>query len=159
MLEMQNISLTGICKANPYFGHTLASDQRVAHRAPVSQAVANLMHIPNRAVDVMITGIFEIDIFILLVGLVAWIFDKAFNDGNFFASLGDESSKDQDSNPTKGRQENDPSERQRKQLVKCSMDYCNSLSFRDSEYCWKHQDGKRHETDGPGWWEEGGASI
>ena len=111
------------------------------------------------ASDVMITGIIEIDIIILSIGLVAWIFDKAFFGGKLFASQDEESSEDQDSNPAKDHQEYDPSERQRKQLVKCSMDHCNSLSFRNSEYCWKHQDGKRHETDGPGWWEEGGTAI
>ncbi len=107
----------------------------------------------------MFTGIAEIDICLFFVGLLAWIFDRVFNDGEFFGSFEDESSEDQDSNPTKGSQKDDPSERQRKQLVKCAMDHCNSLSFRSSEYCWKHQDGKRHETDGPGWWEEGGTSL
>ena len=100
-----------------------------------------------------------IDILCGLVVLLAWIFDKIFNNGEFFAALNDESSEDKDSNPAKDNQIDDPSERQRKQLVKCAMDQCNLLSFRDSEYCWKHQDGKRHETDGPAWWEVGGNSV
>ena len=92
------------------------------------------------------TGIPEIDIRLFFIGLLAWIFESVFKDT--------ESSEDQDSNTAK-----EAAERQRKQLVKCAMDHCNSLSFRSSEYCWKHQDGKRHETDGPGWWEEGGTSL
>ena len=100
-----------------------------------------------------------IDILIMVVVLLGWIFDKIFNNGDFFAALNDESSGDKDSNPAKDHQRRNPSERQRKQLVKCAMGQCNSLSFRDSEYCWKHQDGKRHETDGPAWWEEGGNSL
>ena len=97
-----------------------------------------------------------IDILIMVVVLLGWIVDKLFNNGEFFAALDDESSEDKDSNPAKSHQIYDPSERQRKQSVKCAMDQCRSLSFRDSEYCWKHKDGKRHETDGPAWWEEGG---
>ena len=92
------------------------------------------------------TGIPEIDICLFFIGLLAWIFESVFKDT--------ESSEDQDSNTAK-----EAAETQRKQLVKCAMDHCNSLSFRSSEYCWKHQDGKRHETDGPGWWEEGGSSL
>tara|TARA_B100000029_G_C17153082_1_gene806768 strand:- start:180 stop:440 length:261 start_codon:yes stop_codon:yes gene_type:complete len=38
----------------------------------------------------------------------------------------------------------------------CSYGNCNSLNFRSTDYCWKHQDGKAHVTDGPSWWEEGG---
>tara|TARA_Y100000816_G_C25964515_1_gene503287 strand:- start:328 stop:633 length:306 start_codon:yes stop_codon:yes gene_type:complete len=100
-----------------------------------------------------------IDILCGLVVLLAWIFDKIFNNGDFFAALNDESSEDKDPNPSKDNQIDDPSERQMKQLVKCKMDRCNLLSFRDSEYCWRHKDGKRHETDGPAWWEEGGNSL
>jgi len=100
-----------------------------------------------------------IDILIMVVVLLGWIVDKLFNNGEFFAALNDESSEDKESNPAKGHRIHDPSERQRRQLVNCAMDHCNSLSFRDSEYCWKHQDGKRHESDGPAWWEEGGNSL
>ncbi|MBR80106.1 MAG: hypothetical protein CMA88_04940 [Euryarchaeota archaeon] len=38
----------------------------------------------------------------------------------------------------------------------CSYGNCKSLTFRSTDYCWKHQDGKPHVTDGPAWWEEGG---
>ena len=100
-----------------------------------------------------------IDILIFFVVGLVWIFDKIFNNGDLFASLNDESSEDEDAKPAKDNQTYDPSVRQRKQLVKCAVDKCNSLSYRDSEYCWKHQDGKRHETDGPAWWEEGGNSL
>ncbi len=40
----------------------------------------------------------------------------------------------------------------------CSYGNCNSLTFRSTDYCWKHQDGKAHVTDGPAWWEEGGGA-
>ena len=45
---------------------------------------------------------------------------------------------------------------------KCEFDSCRSLTFRSTDYCWKHQDGKPHESDGPvtiptngetSWWE------
>jgi len=45
---------------------------------------------------------------------------------------------------------------------KCEFDSCRSLTFRSTDYCWKHQDGKPHESDGPAtirtngeasWWE------
>ena len=86
-----------------------------------------------------------------------WFGDKIFNIGNPSASSEDESSGDQDK--AKGHREDNPSERQKRQLVKCAMDNCNSLSFRNSEYCWKHQDSKGPETDGPSWWEGGGTSL
>ena len=107
----------------------------------------------------MVTGIIEIDIFLFFVGLLAWIIDRVFFDGKLFASPDEESSEDQEERPPKVRKKDGPSERQRKQLAKCAMEHCNSLSFRNSEYCWKHKDGEEHETDGPGWWEEGGTSV
>jgi hypothetical protein len=45
---------------------------------------------------------------------------------------------------------------------KCEFDSCRTLTFRSTDYCWKHQDGKPHESDGPAtirtnledpWWE------
>ena len=42
-----------------------------------------------------------IDILCGLVVLLAWIFDKIFNNGDFFAALNDESSEDKDPNPSK----------------------------------------------------------
>ena len=86
-----------------------------------------------------------------------WFGDKIFNIGNSSASSEDESSGDQDK--AKGHREDNPSERQKRQLVKCAMDNCNSLSFRNSEYCWRHQDRKGAETDVPSWWEEGGTAL
>ena len=97
-------------------------------------------------VDTVFTGIIEIDLFFFMLGLLWWVGDKIF-------------SGDQDPDPAKGHQKVNPSERQRRQLLKCAMDHCNSLSFRNSEYCWKHQDSKGPETDGPSWWEEGGNSL
>ena len=107
--------------------------------------------------DTMFTGIPEIDIFFFILGFLFWFGDKIFNIGNASASSEDESSGDQDQ--AKGHREDNPSERQKRQLLKCAMDHCNSLSFRNSEYCWKHQDSKGPETDGPSWWEEGGTSL
>ena len=103
------------------------------------------------ASDIVFTGIVEIDIFLLLVGLFAWITDKVF--------FAEEPTEDQEERPAKVRMKDGPSERQRKQLAKCAREHCNSLSFRNSEYCWKHKDGEGHETDDPGWWEEGGTSF
>ena len=45
---------------------------------------------------------------------------------------------------------------------KCQFADCRSLTFRTTDYCWKHQDGKPHESDGPWkpdsedsfWWED-----
>lgn len=71
---------------------------------------------------------------------IAWVIDYFFNDGKFFNDEEEESN-----NP-----ENSP------MPAKCSLDNCNSLVFRSTEYCWKHQGGKSHVTDGPSWWEEGG---
>ncbi len=44
---------------------------------------------------------------------------------------------------------------------KCQFADCRSLTFRSTDYCWKHQEGKPHESDGPWkpnsegsfWWE------
>jgi len=32
---------------------------------------------------------------------------------------------------------------------KCQFADCRSLTFRSTDYCWKHQEGKPHESDGP----------
>ncbi len=71
---------------------------------------------------------------------IAWLIDHFFNDGKFF---------DDD-------EEDSTNAQKRPMPAKCSFDNCNSLAFRSSEYCWKHQEGKAHVTDGPSWWEEGG---
>ena len=105
----------------------------------------------------MLTGIAEIDIIIIIVVGIFWIFDQVFNDGKFFASEED-SSEEKDAEPATGYSPDDPLGRQRKQMENCAMDNCNSLSFRNTDYCWKHQDGKPHVTDGPSCWEEGGGS-
>ena len=106
----------------------------------------------------MLTGIAEIDILIIIVVGVFWFFDKVFNDGAFFASE-EESSEENDAEPKTEYSQDNPLVRQSKQKEKCSMDKCYSLSFRNTDYCWKHQDGKPHATDGPSWWEEGGGSL
>ena len=45
---------------------------------------------------------------------------------------------------------------------KCEFGSCRSLTYRSTDYCWKHQSGKPHEYDGPfqtrtngesSWWE------
>ena len=49
-----------------------------------------------------------------------------------------------------------------KRSKKCEFDSCRSLTFRSTDYCWKHQEGKPHESDGPWkpnsedsfWWEK-----
>ncbi len=106
----------------------------------------------------MITGVAEIDILILIAVGIFWIFDQVFNDGKFFASETD-SSEEKEAEPATAHSQDAPSGRQRQQMEKCALDYCNSLSFRNTDYCWKHQEAKRHVTDGPGWWEEGGESL
>ena len=49
-----------------------------------------------------------------------------------------------------------------KRSKKCEFDSCRSLTFRSTDYCWKHQGGEPHESDGPtpirnngesSWWE------
>jgi hypothetical protein len=50
--------------------------------------------------------------------------------------------------------QSEPNERN----IGCSYGNCRSLSYRSTDYCWKHQDGKAHITDGPAWWEEGGGA-
>tara|TARA_B100000959_G_scaffold278857_1_gene337939 strand:+ start:658 stop:939 length:282 start_codon:yes stop_codon:yes gene_type:complete len=40
----------------------------------------------------------------------------------------------------------------------CSFGECRSLTMKSTGFCWKHQDGKHHISDGPAWWEEGGGS-
>ncbi len=109
--------------------------------------------------DIVFTGIPEVDFFLFILGCLWFVSDKIFNPGNPSASSEYESSGDQDLDQSKGHQKDNPSERQKRQLVKCAMDHCNSLSFRNSEYCWRHQDRKGPETDGPSWWEEGGSSL
>ncbi len=45
---------------------------------------------------------------------------------------------------------------------KCQFANCRSLTFRSTDYCWKHQEGRPHESDGPWkpdavdsfWWED-----
>jgi len=36
---------------------------------------------------------------------------------------------------------------------KCEFDKCRSLSYRSTDYCWKHQGGKPHDSDYTNWWE------
>jgi len=49
-----------------------------------------------------------------------------------------------------------PTQRQSKQLINCAVEGCHALSFRDTGYCWKHQDESQLEPDPeqePNWWE------
>ena len=102
----------------------------------------------------MITGIAKADILIFGIFIIVWCL-RVLNDGKFFASLR-ESTEEKDAELATEYSPDHPSGRQRKQMMKCAMDYCHSLNFRNTNYCWKHQDAKPHETDGPAWWEEGG---
>jgi len=52
-----------------------------------------------------------------------------------------------------------PQQRQAKQATPCALDGCYALSFRTTDYCWKHQD--EHQTEPepdpeqePNWWVE-----
>ena len=94
----------------------------------------------------MSIGDFGCDFAIFAVIAFFWILDQSFNEGKFF-----ESSESID----------EPVKPKPKKLVKCNFEGCASLSFRSTEYCWKHQDGKPHHTDKtakPNWWEEGGGA-
>jgi len=53
-------------------------------------------------------------------------------------------------------------EAEQRQSKKCEFGGCRSLNFRSTDYCWKHQEGKPHQSDGPipirttgesSWWE------
>ena len=51
---------------------------------------------------------------------------------------------------------NTPDQRRAKQLTTCALDGCHALSFRTTDYCWKHQDERQLEPDPeqePNWWE------
>ena len=50
-----------------------------------------------------------------------------------------------------------PTQRQTNQLINCAVEGCYALSFRDTAYCWKHQDERQLEPDPEQeskWWEE-----
>lgn len=82
-----------------------------------------------------------------------WLIDQIFNDGKFFQSEGEEET---ESTPHSSIPK--PIISQNEQKNKCSQNGCRSLTFRSTDYCWKHQDGKPHVSDGlnANWWEEGG---
>ncbi|MEE3113514.1 MAG: hypothetical protein VX303_01140, partial [Candidatus Thermoplasmatota archaeon] len=89
------------------------------------------------------TGDLGCDLVIFAAFAIFWVVDQFFNEGKLFESV------DPD----------EPIKPKSKKLVKCNFEGCTSLSFRSTEYCWKHQDGKPHQTDKtakPNWWEEGG---
>ena len=52
-----------------------------------------------------------------------------------------------------------PVQRRSDQLIKCAVQGCNALTFRSTEYCWRHQDEPQlvSELDSeqePNWWED-----
>ena len=52
-----------------------------------------------------------------------------------------------------------PQQRQAKQATQCALDGCHALSFRTTDYCWKHQDERQSEPEPEhdqesNWWEE-----
>ena len=52
---------------------------------------------------------------------------------------------------------NTPDQRRAKQLTTCALDGCHAISFRTTDYCWRHQDetasAQESEAD-TNWWEE-----
>ena len=51
-----------------------------------------------------------------------------------------------------------PQQRQANQLRQCKLSRCNSLAFRTTDYCWKHQDhasSKSEPEPEENWWEDG----
>ncbi len=90
------------------------------------------------------TGDLGCDLVIFAAIAIFWVVDQIFK-GKLFESV------DPD----------EPVKPKSKKLVKCNFEGCTSLSFRSTEYCWKHQDGKPHQTDKTAksnWWEEGGGA-
>ena len=52
---------------------------------------------------------------------------------------------------------NSPDQRRAKQLTTCALDGCHAISFRTTDYCWRHQDetASAQESDADtNWWEE-----
>ena len=50
-----------------------------------------------------------------------------------------------------------PQQRQANQLRQCKLSRCNSLAFRTTDYCWKHQDhasSKSEPEPEENWWED-----
>ena len=52
-----------------------------------------------------------------------------------------------------------PQQRQAKQATQCALDGCHALSFRTTDYCWRHQDERQSEPEPEhdqesNWWEE-----
>jgi len=52
---------------------------------------------------------------------------------------------------------NTPQQRQAKQVTPCALDGCYALSFRTTDFCWKHQDIPNPVTEteaDANWWED-----
>ncbi|HJM13653.1 MAG TPA: hypothetical protein QF641_04090 [Candidatus Thalassarchaeaceae archaeon] len=99
----------------------------------------------------MSTGDMSCDLILIGIAGIAWVIDQIFFDGQLFKSS--EESEEEDTNESPFVAEK-AAARQGNQMRGCAMEGCNSLTFRSTEYCWKHQDGKPHASDGRGWWEE-----
>ena len=99
----------------------------------------------------MSTGDIGCDLAILAVFGFFWVMDQVFNEGKFFESTQYNNSFVDSDEPFKPKSEK-----------ACHFEGCYSLSYRSTEYCWKHQDGQPHDTDRfskPNWWEEGGDAL
>jgi len=96
------------------------------------------------------TGDIGCDLTIMVAIGIFWLLDQVFNEGKLFESTNPDE-------PVKPKSE----KAVQQQLRTCHFEGCHSLSFRSTEYCWKHQDGQPHDTDRfskPNWWEEGGGT-
>ncbi|DAC28577.1 MAG TPA: hypothetical protein D7H74_05235, partial [Candidatus Poseidoniales archaeon] len=68
------------------------------------------------------------------------------------------------SNPTQNQTKKitTPVQRRSNQLINCAVQGCNALTFRSTEYCWRHKDepqlvSKPDSDQEPNWWEDGSA--
>ena len=60
-------------------------------------------------------------------------------------------------NPATKLGQTKPTQRQSNQLINCALEGCDALSFRTTDYCWKHQDHRQSEPEPDqeyNWWEE-----
>ncbi|RCH77292.1 MAG: hypothetical protein DBX04_00875 [Candidatus Poseidoniales archaeon] len=52
-----------------------------------------------------------------------------------------------------------PTQRRSNQLINCAVEGCNALTFRSTDYCWRHQDEPPLDSEPdpeqePNWWED-----
>ena len=52
-----------------------------------------------------------------------------------------------------------PTHRRSNQLINCAVEGCNALTFRSTDYCWRHQDEPPLDSESdpeqePNWWED-----